>query len=321
MYLEVNGKYIEEPIINILYQLKKECHWQVFDKIEDKGEYIRCTCPYHADGHEKHPSFSVYADYSGDIIPGTYHCFTCNAKGQLYNLVAKCLNLNEEQAKEWLVERYGFIGIDNYLHLEDIELNKKEENFLDESILDKYSYFHPYMFQRKLKENVIRKFRIGYDKDTDSITFPIWNENNKLVGITKRNISTKRFDIPSQIKKPIYLLNAIKNQNFPYVIVCEAQIDALTSWGYGVPAIAMLGVGSKEQYDILNKTCVNWVTMFDNDEAGIRATERFNKLIRKDCLVTNITIPNGKKDINDLNEDEFNTLLNSYNLTWRLVDF
>lgn len=45
--------------------------------------------------------------------------------------------------------------------------------------------------------------------------------------------------------------------------------------------------------------------MFDNDDAGKRFTEKFNKNIRKDVFVLNCQLPKGKKDINDLSEDEF----------------
>lgn len=318
MNLIVNNKLITEPIYDILSRLKSDSIKPVFDKIENKGSYIRCTCPFHKDGRESHPSFSVYADYKGDVIPGTYHCFTCDTKGQLYQLVQHCLDCDEEDAKLWLTENFANVFEEQELDLPEINLEGEKKEYLDEAILKEYSYFHPYMFQRKLKEDIIKKFKVGYNQKTDSITFPIWNENNKLVGITERSVTTKRFNIPKQIEKPVYLFNAIKNQKYPYVIVCEAQIDALTAWGYGVPAVAMLGVGSKEQYDILNKICVNWVTMFDGDEAGREATRRFNKMIRKDCLITNVAIPAGHKDINDLSEEEFNNLLNSYGLKWRL---
>lgn len=319
MQLEIDGKKITEPIINILKELKKECSWDVFYRMEDKGDYIRCTCPYHAGGREQHPSFSVYANYDGNLIPGTYHCFTCGEKGQLPTLVADVLEISYEDAKQWLIDNFCDVFVEQTVEFPEWDTYNNNEAYLDESILDKYAYFHPYMFERKLKEGVIRKFKIGYDLEDNTITFPLWDEYNNLIGITKRHVDSKKFYIPPNIDKPIYLLNEIKRENYPFVIITEAQIDALTAWGYGVPAIAMLGTGSDKQYEILNKYRINcWVTMFDNDEAGRKATARFNRTIRKDCFVINIKIPDGKKDINDLTEEEFNQLLDSYNLTYRV---
>ena len=57
--------------------------------------------------------------------------------------------------------------------------------------------------------------------------------------------------------------------------------------------------------------------MFDNDQAGRDATQRFNRMIRKDLFIINIKIPDGRKDINDLSYEEFDQLLTSYGLTWR----
>jgi len=319
MQLIIDGKQITEPIINILKELREECSWNVFSKIENKGDYIRCTCPYHSGGREQHPSFSVYANYNGDVMPGTFHCFTCGEKGQLPKLVADVLEISITDAKQWLIDKFCNVFVDTTVEFPEWNVYNNNVTYLDESILDQYAYFHPYMFERKLKEEVIRKFKVGYDIEKNAITFPVWNEYSKLVGITRRHTDSKVFEIPANMDKPIYLFNVIKKENYPFVIITEAQIDALTAWGYGAPAVAMLGTGSDEQYNILNKYRINcWVTMFDNDEAGRKATERFNKKIRKDCFVINIKIPDGKKDINDLSEEEFNKLLNSHNLTYRI---
>jgi hypothetical protein len=70
----------------------------------------------------------------------------------------------------------------------------------------------------------------------------------------------------------------------------------------------------------LNKTGIrNWVTFFDNDDAGIKATNRFNNMIRKDTIVTNLSAKKfGKKDINDLTIQEFDTILDDEGLFFRI---
>ena len=45
--------------------------------------------------------------------------------------------------------------------------------------------------------------------------------------------------------------------------------------------------------------------MFDNDEAGRKATSLFKKMIRKDVFVLEANIPTGYKDINDLSKELF----------------
>ena len=77
MELIVDGYIIEEPILNILYKLRSELTNGKLSVIEQKDEYVRVTCPFHSEGHERHPSCSVYSG-DGDLVYGTFHCFTCN---------------------------------------------------------------------------------------------------------------------------------------------------------------------------------------------------------------------------------------------------
>ena len=100
MNLIIKDKLITEPIINIIYQLRREANWNVFHQIYDKHDYLRVTCPYHKDGKENNASCSIYTSYEGDIEPGYLHCFTCGASGPLYKTVAYVLGISEEEGKE-----------------------------------------------------------------------------------------------------------------------------------------------------------------------------------------------------------------------------
>lgn len=48
------------------------------------------------------------------------------------------------------------------------------------------------MFKRKLSLDIIKKFDVGYDKNTDALTFPVYVNNNCLF-VAKRYIKYKRF--------------------------------------------------------------------------------------------------------------------------------
>lgn len=101
------------------------------------------------------------------------------------------------------------------------EVKELKSNFAVED-LNQYDYYHPYMFERHLSKEVIDRFRIGYDKRIQAITFPVYDEKGKLVMVTKRSVLSKRFYIPSGVDKPVYLLNeAIKN-NLTTVYVTES---------------------------------------------------------------------------------------------------
>ena len=64
--------------------------------------------------------------------------------------------------------------------------------------------------------------------------------------------------------------------------------------------------------------CISEFFVFDNDVAGKKATNRFNKMIRKDVIVTNLFFKDvNKKDINELTIQEFDKILDDNGLYFR----
>lgn len=305
MELVINNKVIDAPVYDILKQVHKETNGRYLNTIIDKGDNVFIQCPFHSDGKEKHPSCTVFArDDDKYTDKGITHCFACGISVPLFTLVGHCFGQDDEFGKEWLVQRYSNIFIEKQTYLPEIQIGKPKETALDESILDQFAYFHPYQFQRKLSEEVILKYRVGYDKETDSITFPVWDEHNRLKFITKRSVKTKQFFIPQGVKKPVYLLNFMLKENRDTVFVCESQINALYMNTLGYPAVALIGTGTRDQYEILNKSPIrHYILAFDGDEAGDKGITRFLSNIRKDVFVDVMLLPRGK-DCNDLTSEE-----------------
>lgn len=307
MQLVIRGKPITASISEILTELKKECNGRYLTDIKEKGDNIVVTCPNHKDGRESNPSCSIYCGSSSQVEYGLIHCFTCGFKGRLTVLVEKCLAMSEAEAEMWLVRKFGgvfnsFISIDSPITFD----NKKSQKLVDKSILEEYNYYHPYMEKRKITKEVARRFHVGYDSKSESITFPVWDEHNNLVMITRRNINNKNFFIPPCAAKPVYLLNEC--MKYKFAIITESQINCLTLWGYDIPACALLGTGSKEQYSILNKSGIShFYLALDGDSAGKNGTYKLLTHLREDIIVDIIKIPNFK-DVNDLSFEEFRNL-------------
>lgn len=305
MELVINNKVIDAPVYDILKQVHKETNGRYLNTIIDKGDNVFIQCPFHSDGKEKHPSCTVFArDDDKYTDKGITHCFACGISVPLFTLVGHCFDQDDEFGKEWLVQRYSNIFIEKQTYLPEIQLGKPKETALDESILNQFAYFHPYQFQRKLSQEIILKYKVGYDKETDSITFPVWDEHNRLKFITKRSVKTKQFFIPQGVKKPVYLLNFMLKENRDTVFVCESQINALYMNTLGYPAVALIGTGTRDQYEILNKSPIrHYILAFDGDEAGDKGITRFLSNIRKDVFVDVMLLPRGK-DCNDLTGEE-----------------
>lgn len=306
--LVIDNYTINESIEKIIHDVKRELTNGKLSFIENKGEYIRVTCPFHKGGAENRASASVYI---GDDLPlGTFNCFTCHESGSFAKFIGGCFDQSEAFGKQWLISRYGESS-GPVVNLEKINLNKKQvsEEILDESILNTFSDYHPYMKKRKLSEAIIKKFQIKYDPKTRSIVFPVRDLKGSLIGLTRRSVDIKRFDLPKFNNKPIYLLYNILQEKINHVWVFESQINALYAWGLGYPSIALFGTGSKYQYELLNKSGIRFFTLvFDGDEAGDKGAQNFVKNINKSCIIDVKKVPRGK-DLNDLTEEEVKILL------------
>ena len=313
MKLIINNKCIDTPIPVILKKLKSELKNGLLSDIGDvERDNVLVTCPNHKNGMERHTSCNIYCrEDNPNVEYGKAHCFTCGYTVSLPQFIGKCFEETEAFGKEWLLENFGTSYNSNYLCLPEINIDKSKKNkFLNENELKKYAFYHPYMWKRKLSKNVVDYFKIGFDSKSNSITFPVWDSSNRLVMITRRNVDSKIFNIPKDVEKPVYLLNEVIKQGITRIIVTEGQIDALTAWSYGVPAVATMGSPSCKQIQSLNFSGVRIIiTMFDNDNAGERFTKKIDELIRKDIILLHAKLPRVAKDINDLTQQQFEEVM------------
>lgn len=315
MKIRIRNKVITEPIINILRQAQRELNNGKLKDIDDtRKSNILISCPCHKDGKEHKPSCRILNDDVPDLELGFAHCFACGYSAPFVQVIADLFDTDPHWAEDWLLDKWGDTYVEEELYLPPIELEKPkiQKTYLDESVLSQYDYYHPYMWKRKLSKEVVDQFRVGYDKIRDAITFPVYDEKHKLTMVTARSVNTKRFWIPEGVEKPVYLLYDILERHVDSIIITEGQIDALTSWTYGKPAVATMGCPSDKQIDTLNRSGVRCITaMFDNDAAGLSFYERLRKKLRPDILLCRAQLPSGKKDINELTLDEFNYSLNN----------
>ena len=76
------------------------------------------------------------------------------------------------------------------------------------------------MYKRKLTDEVIEMFDVGYDIYTDCLTFPCNDEKGNCLFVTRRHTKTKFFHIPTGVEKPVYGLDKITS-DMKEVVVCE----------------------------------------------------------------------------------------------------
>lgn len=301
---------LRESALNIILDVQRELTNGKLRDVIDGNEDIRVTCPCHSSGKEKTASCFVRKE---DF---TWHCFGCGEKGGIGKFVARCFDISYKAAEDWLLAKYGDTnGTSEVLSLEPIRLNSytPDNDIIDESILSTFESYHPYMKKRKLSDEVIKEFEVKYDPESKSIVFPVRNEYGQLVGLTKRNVNYKRFELWKFRNKPVYLLYKILRDNIKHVVVCESQINCLFLWSCGIPSICLFGTGTKYQYDLLKKSCIIYYTLcFDGDNAGHKGAERFKSQF-KNVFVDEVEMPEGK-DINDFDEEIVKQLFSDFSL-------
>lgn len=310
----IGNKVIVSPIIDILYQIKSQLtNGKLKDIQPQKGQNIRISCPCHEHklGLEKHASCDIFADRNDKYtLYGYVHCFSCGYKATLDQFVNECFDETGDFGKKWLLEYCdtAFVSEIEYLPSIDLKPKTKEKDFMDESCLQKYQYYHDYMWTRKLSKEIVDLFEVGYDPERDTLVFPVRDEYGRLLFITRRSIKSHFFTIPENVEKPVYLLYYILQNHINSIAVCESQINALYLFSIGIPSVCLFGTGTQSQYDILKKSGIRVFNLFfDGDTAGQKGAYRFKKAMPKDVIVNTYQLPAGK-DVNDLTKEEIYNL-------------
>ena len=310
--IEVNGHAIMADANDILLELRKELELngiKRFQKIVPSGSNLQTNCPFHKDGQEKKPSFGI------NIDTGECHCFGCGWQGNLPEMISNCFGKDDFGlfGSKWLVKNFISAAIESRQAL-DLSFSRSKtierKKYVEEAELDSYRYTHPYMYKRKLTDEIIELFDIGYDKETECITFPVKDENGNCLFVARRSVKTKFFNYPSGAEKPVYGLYELSQlTNYPdEVIICESMIDCLYFWTIGKYAVALNGLGNDLQFKQLRKMpCRKFILCTDSDEAGMKARKRIRANL-KNKIITEYILPKGRKDANDCTVDELKSL-------------
>lgn len=301
-------------ILEIIETLKFDLNLKgisLFSTIKPGQDNIQVSCPYHKEGKEKKPSCGISLYPKKKFEAGIVHCFTCGTTKKLTELISDCFghyNDNGKYGLEWLKEKFDS-NVEESRKV-DIFSNKNKEKsikYIEDEELSNYRYYHPYMYERRLNNDVIEKFDIGFDDATNSITFPVRDKNGNCLFVARRRVDCKIFNYPSGSSKPLYGIYEMP-KDCKEIIICESFFNALTCYVYGKPAIALMGLGSRNQIEELKKLPVRTLILgLDGDDAGNKAATKIRNELKNYFIIKRLKLPKDK-DINDLSEDEFNNL-------------
>lgn len=333
--MEVNNHVILDDTQDILIELRKQLELngvKRFAKFIDSGKNIQTNCPFHKEGQERKPSFGINKN------TGECHCFGCGWSGTLSEMISNCFGKDDfgVYGNKWLIRNFLSVAVESRPDI-DVDFYRRKKitsetkKYISEQELDSYRYTHPYMYKRKLTDEIIDLFDIGYDKSTECITFPNRDINGNCLFIARRSVKTKFFNYPQDVEKPVYGLYELRKiskvkigtKRYPTglqvptyestypseIIICESMIDALTCWVYGRYAVALNGTGNENQFKTLrNMPNRKFILATDMDEAGLKARERIRQSLGNKLVTEYVWDINVAKDINDMNKEYFDSL-------------
>lgn len=328
---------------------------EVIDKLEAlgyvrpyrrTGNWYQVACPFHNNGQEKKPSCGIllHDEYKNGSLykQGTWHCFACGYSGDMPHAITDLFKLRgiTTSGLDWMKENVpGFAGtdfkVDSLLPdgmLGDVmdkfaadnlklKFQAKKVNYVSEEELASYRFTVPYMYERKLTDEIIAKYDVGFDanhippgrkKPLPCITFPVRDIYGRTLFFCRRSVEGKYFNYPEGVSKPVYGVYELP-RDAKSVIVCESVFNCLTAVAYGFNAVALLGTGNSEQIKQLKRLGVReYVLCMDGDPAGRKATAKLSKALSDCAIVWKIEMPDGV-DLNQCTYDEFIQLYNARN--------
>ncbi len=163
-----------------------------------------------------------------------------------------------------------------------------------------------------------------YDKFRNRVMFPVFDLRGNVVAFSGRILGDGQ---PKYLNSPetdiytkgncVFGLNLAKNEPEGTLILCEGNLDVVSLSQAGFAgAVAPLGTAfTKEQARILAKYTKTVVVAFDNDSAGLKATDKAIRFLEEQGIPVRVLQMNGAKDpdefIKTYGKERFAMLLKS----------
>lgn len=208
--------------------------------------------------------------------------------GGIVKLLSFLRNETYEETTDYLLSKYSELSENNYerLILPNL-LIKVGKSYLNRDIINVQQ--SPYLTKRCISASVQEMANVGKSRYIGFVAIP-WNDaNGELANVKYRATKGKAFFYERggrPIRELVYGADLYKRYAGD-IIVCEAEIDALSWRTVGVAAVAVGGVAfTEQQADILRRLpCERIIAAGDNDKAGAKFNEQVANALKYDKRV------------------------------------
>ena len=325
-----------------------------FLELKKSGANFKACCPFHG---ESTPSFVVSPSKQ------IYHCFGCGVGGDAIKFLMEYEKLSYPETIEKLASMYNiYLERDDSNKQKRLDTRVLEDiNQYYQKLFVNNSTAREYIKSRGISEFSIEKFEIGYapkSNDTltylksnhynlneaielgvintgdnglyarfiERITFPIYTNNDKIVGFGGRTITghnAKYINSPQtklfNKSRLLYGYNVAKKEIYKKneLIVCEGYLDVimLHQGGFNT-AVATLGTAlTKEHLPLLRRGEPKIVLAYDGDRAGLEAAFKASVMLSQGEFEGGVVIFEAGKDpadmVNDGKIEELNQMFSN----------
>ena len=266
---------------------------------------------------------------SVNVDSGLWQCFKTGRSGNFTRLYAEAEGIPYFRAqRDLMIKNFEFLGEEvpeldrpeTKLELDTrklIPINLNTADSTDKKELDAWNFLFGRALFNLNEEEDAPFYLCTEGKFADRIIIPFkaddvvfYFQARALYDQTPKylNPSTEIAPKPSDILYPY-------DENEDYLVVCEGPLDALSLQRKGINATATIGSSvSPRQAEILSTFQGKIILGYDNDEAGQRGIEKFDKT-RKEMRMTGFEVcppPSGYKDWNEAHiagEDMFSWIM------------
>lgn len=244
-----------------------------------RGEQVNFCCPIH---QESNPSCGINIDKE------LFHCFACGEGGTLEWFLYKSLPdefKSPVQASRFLKNEFGItadmdedyikkklVRYDDFFNVFEEERHSKPLKSIAPFKSGKETY--QYFYDRGFTKKTVRDFLIGRDLKSETVTIPVFWEDEVLAGVIGRYVNERRKNERYKIYNfpkgdLLFPLNKYNPHNESLTLV-EGLLDAIWLYQFGYDNVLALMTNdiTSKQANIVCSLTNNVIIFMDNDKMG-----------------------------------------------------
>lgn len=262
------------------------------------GDEILGYCPFHEDDT---------ASISFNMKKGLWHCFgACQEGGSIFDFYMKLNNCSFRDSLAFFAKKAD-------INLADYNYTPKDLHIIDDKIADTYhqnllgnnTALQAFTKKRGINVDYVKKFKIGYERESGRYTLPIYDQYEHLLNIRKYDMNAKdkgykmlnytqpKIEDGKQVVdgngKKVYehlwgtirIFNIHRLLTKKKILLCEGETDAIIAEQQGVDAVSVTGgAGSfKSDWAKLFKDKIVYIA-YDLDTAGAKGAVRIAEQLK-----------------------------------------